>query len=260
MTDDRLGDWRIQAATRLAADVPSAFPGGPSHKTGTPVYLVTTTTNPKKQPVSFVTPSAVALALSVAMRVSVEAESLASKLQFEEVVTPTGKGKSVKNQDLGLLYDYFEHCMIAVTFSFQALETYCNHVIVDKLKYNFSLQRRDGIKSFTPAELERGVSTEEKLSVVLPSLLGVGTPKGKKVWQDFVTLKRARDSTIHLKSSDQYPNTPPTNIVDEENLFFQFLNKKPKDFPKSAIHLIKYFLDQKELPRWFQNPVEFLTL
>lgn len=259
MKDDGLGDWRIRAATRLAADVPPAFPGGPSHKTGAPVYLTTTTTNPKKQPVGFVTPSAVALALSVAMRVSVEAESLGSKLQFEEVLTPTGKGKSVKNQDLGLLYDYFEHCMIAVTFSFQALETYCNQVVADELKNDFSLQRRDGIKFFTPAELEREVSTEEKLSVVLPSLLKVGTPKGKKVWQDFVILKRARDSTIHLKSYDQYPNTPPTNVVDEGNLFFQFLNKKPKDFPKSAIHLIKYFLDQNGLLRWFQKPVEFLT-
>lgn len=36
-----LGYWRIAGATRLTADVPAAFPGGPSHKACTPVYQTT---------------------------------------------------------------------------------------------------------------------------------------------------------------------------------------------------------------------------
>ena len=36
---DGLGDWRIALATRLVKDVPAAYPGGPSHKAGAPVYV-----------------------------------------------------------------------------------------------------------------------------------------------------------------------------------------------------------------------------
>jgi len=32
MKDDGFGDWRIQAVTTLAKDVPAAYPGGPSIK------------------------------------------------------------------------------------------------------------------------------------------------------------------------------------------------------------------------------------
>jgi len=259
MQDDALGDWRIQAAARLAKDVPPAYAGGPSHKTGTPVHLSTATRNSRNQPVGFVTPSATALALSIAMATSVEAERLNSQLIFKEVITPEGKGKSVGYKDVGPLFDYFEYCMMAVTFSFQALETFCNHTIANELKGNFSLQRRKEVKTFTSLELEREVSTEEKLAIVLPDILKMNSPKGKKVWQNFVTLKRARDATIHMKSTDQYPNQYSTGVVDEDTLFYQFLNHKATEFPKAAINMINYFASAKETPRWLIVPLEFLN-
>lgn len=144
--------------------------------------------------------------------------------------------------------------MMAVTFSFQALEAFCNHTITNDLEGTFTLTRKNEGRAFTAIELEREVSTEEKLSSVLPEILGVKSPKGGKVWQDFVTLKRARDSTTHLKSSDQYPD----RNVDRETLFYQFLNNDPTDFPKAAIRMIVYFAETKRLPRWLLKPVEFV--
>ena len=175
---------------------------------------------------------------------------------FDEILTPNGTGKSVSFKDTVTLCDYFEQCMIAVTFSFQALETFCNHVIANELKGTFNLQRRKEVITVTPIELERLAATEEKLAIVLPQLLARATPKGKKVWDDFVRLKRARDSTIHLKSSDQYP---PGGTIDKDSLFYQFLNRNATDFPKWAISMIKYFVLGSKLPRWFLEPMEFLS-
>lgn len=254
MEDDGLGDWRIQAASRIREDVPPAYPGGPSHKAGDAIYLVTSTKNSKNEPVGFVTPSATAMALNIAMQASVEASRLGGKLIFSEVLTPEGKGKSIKAKDIRPLFDYFEKCMMAVTFSFQALEGFCNHTIANDLKGTFTLPRKKELKAFTVIELEREVSTEEKLSTVLPGILGVQSPKGEKVWENFVKLKRARDSTIHLKSTDQYP---PRDI-DRDTLFYQFLNNDPTEFPKSAIRMIVYFAETKSLPRWLLKPVEFV--
>lgn len=260
MEDDGLGDWRIQAATRLAKDVPAAFAGGPSHKTGTPVHLATSTRDTKNRPVGFVTPSAVALALNIAMKSADGAKELYAGLVFKDVLTPQGKGRNINYKDVELLYDYFEYCMIAVTFSFQALETYCNHTIANELTGTFDLQRRKDVKTYTPLELEREASTEEKLCNVLPVILGIASPKGKRVWENFIKLKRARDATTHLKSTDQYPNQySKTQVVDRDTLFYQFLNNDPADFPIFAIVMIKYFAEVKGVPRWLLEPLKFIS-
>jgi hypothetical protein len=258
MLDDGLGDWRIQAASRLAEDVPAAFPGGPSHKAGTPVHQATSTRVHQKQPIGFVTPSATALALSVAIKASIQAKELREELTFDEVLTPDGKGRSVGFNNIAPLYDYFEYCMIAVTFSFQALETFSNHTIASRLKGTYNLRRRDGTRTVTHMELEREASTEEKLATVLPDILGKKSPKGGTVWQNFVKVKRARDSTVHLKSLDQYPNQHSKVGTEQDTLFYQFLNNDPTDFPKASIRVIKYFVSLEQIPRWLLDPLEFL--
>jgi len=259
MKDDGLGDWRIQAVSRLAIDLPAEFPGGPSHKAGTPVHQSTSIRNSENQLVGFVTPSATASALSIAMKASIQAKELYEKLVFDDVITPDGKGISVNFRNVGPLFDYFEYCMITVTFSFQALETFCNRTIADKVEGTYNLQRRDGTKKTVAAiELEREASTEEKLATVLPAILSMKTPKGKRVWQNFLKVKRARDSTIHLKSIDQYHHQYSTKDSGRDTLFYQFLNNEPTDFPKASIEMIKYFVSVKEIPRWLLHPLEFL--
>ena len=70
MKDDGFGDWRIQAVTTLAQDVPAAYPGGPSHKAGAPVYLVSAAKNDEHNSIGFVTPNHPALALNIALGAS----------------------------------------------------------------------------------------------------------------------------------------------------------------------------------------------
>jgi len=135
--------------------------------------------------------------------------------------------------------------MSAVTFSFQSLESFANWVIGRRIKGSFPVQRRDQIVELAPHELERNLSTEEKLAQVLPKVFGLPTPKGKKVWQGFKKLKHMRDSTIHLKSFDV-----AARQLDERSLFFEFLNSRTTDFPKLALEVIEYFYAKEDKPRW----------
>lgn len=79
---DEFGDWRIRAVTTLTKDVPAAFPGGPSHRAGSPVYLVTENTDGSGKPVSFTTPSPVALALAIAHEAASQAHRLRPTIAF----------------------------------------------------------------------------------------------------------------------------------------------------------------------------------
>lgn len=246
MTNEKFGDWRIAFVTTLAQDVPAAYPGGPSHRAGTPVYQSSVTKHPEHNTLGFITPSPVALALNLAFKGAQKAKKLQSALALENVATPQGSGKSVAKPNLPLLYDFFEMCMSTVVFSFQAVEVYSNHTISSYAKGPITVKRKDRWHEMTAEEVERQVSTVEKVSDILPKLLSVPTPKGKKPWEGFKKLKVARDSTIHLKSNDMSTK----GFEDNDSLFFQFLNNDPTLFPKAAFEIIDYFLVKEGEPRW----------
>lgn len=243
--DDGFGDWRIAAASRLAEDLPASFPGGPSHKAGATVYQSSLVETESGEHIGFLTPSATAMAFNIAIQASEKAMQLYSLLEYDEVLTPNGSGKSISNDKSKELYDFFEQCMIVASFSYQALETFCNHTIIRELSEPLGVKRRKKRLILTPLELERQLSTSEKLSLVLPKIKGIPTPKGKKVWEPFKRLEEARDSTIHLKSKDQA-------TTDRESLFFQFLNHQSTEYPKAAADMVRYFVREKE-PRWLKS-------
>lgn len=243
--NDNLGDWRIAAATRLNQDLAAAYPGGPSHKAGTPVYQTELIQTSAGEHVGFLTPSATAMAFSIALTASRSAQLLHQTLTYDKVITPEGQGKSVSYNRIGELFNYFEQCMIASTFSFQAIEVYANHTISRNLRNAMEIPRGKKRLLLPPSELERQLSTEEKLTFVLPKICSVPTPKGKQVWEKFKVLKDARDSTIHLKSQ----NLRAKNETEKGHLFFQFLNIDPISYPKAAEEMIRYF-EKENIPRW----------
>jgi hypothetical protein len=249
MPDDNFGDWRIEAVTTLAKDMPAAYPGGPSHKAGTPVYLSHTVKHPQYNVFGFTTPSATALALSAAMKNAVVANSLRDTIVLRDHVTPWGSGKGVANESLPQLFDFFESCMVVVITSFQAIEIFSNTVISRNLKGTYQLKRKKASYTVTGEELERQATTDEKIGVILPKLLNVTTPKGKVIWQSYLDLKEARDATVHMKSHDAYTRKD----IDRESLFFQFFRRDPREFPKMAFQIIEYFLSANALPRWAQE-------
>jgi hypothetical protein len=247
-------DWRIEVFGKLAHDVPAAFPGGPSHKAGDFVYFdPTLVRHPSYNAIGFITPSPTAMALNIASNAAAAAKSTRAQITFINGASPVGTVKMVTNETLPHLFDFFEQCMIAVTFSFQALEAFSNQQIQARLKGTYTVQRRSGPKDLSADELERELATEEKLATVLPDLFKVKTPKGKKVWERFVKLKRARDSTIHLKKRDA------RSELDMESLYFQFLNHDAKEFPRAALSMVEHFLPSKGGPLWMKRMHEKLN-
>jgi hypothetical protein len=259
MNDDGLGDWRLRAVTTLTQDLPATPLGAPAHKAGARVALSTTMRAPNGEIVGFVTPSAPAMALSLAMKSVDQAEAIRASLEFSDSVSPEGRAKSIFQE--GELVDFFEHCMVITVFSFQALESYCNQTIGDDMKEPIQLDRkrqRRGQELIlnTVADVERIATTEEKLAVVVPKLLGITSPRGKAVWGQFLMLKQARDATVHLKSVDQYPSRKERGFVDETSLFYQFLYQDMSQYPKAAVSMIHYFAHRTVVPRWLEPQLE----
>lgn len=248
MIDDGLGDWRIEVVMQLAEDVPPAYLGGPSHKAGAPVYL-TSVKHQEYNTIGFAAPGATAMAINIACKSSKEAVRFRSILTFVDVVTPTGIGKAVNNDDLPNLYDFFEYCMSAVTFSFHAIETFANWEIGRRVKGPLKVIIEKEEIEMSAYEIQRKLSTADKIDKVLPNIFNLSSPKGTKVWEDFKKLKIVRDSTVHLKLSKEKIKSS----IDRESLFFHFLNSPADQFPRYAYNVISYFLSNKVRPRWFNK-------
>jgi hypothetical protein len=248
-----LADWRIEMFGKLVNDVPAAFPGGPSHKAGSFVYVAPTLVrHPSYNAIGFITPSPTAMALNIAARAAAAAVTVRRQVIFVNGASPVGTVKMVTQETLPYLFDYFENCMIAVTFSFQALEAFSNQIIQARVKGNYTVRRRGETKDLSPDELERELATEEKLATVLPELYNLKTPKGGKLWERFVKLKRVRDSTVHLKQRDAQSE------LDLDSLYFQFLNYDANDFPRAALDMVEYFQSSKGGPLWMKRIREAL--
>jgi hypothetical protein len=250
---DSLGDWRLQAATRLTADLPPAYRGGPSHKVGAAVYQVTSTETAGHPNVVFTTPSATALVLNSAFRSSERAAVLWPQIVFDGVLTPEGSGTSVQLSAQPVLFDYFEECLATASTSFQAIEAFANETIGRHLKGTFTIQRRKGPEDMDADTIQGTVSTDEKIAIVIPRLLKKASLKGRVEWKRFKELKGVRDASIHFKAADQYPEGGKT---DKQSLYYRLLNNNPKQFPRTALALIWKLRVDAETPRWLSHLAE----
>jgi hypothetical protein len=250
---DGLGDWRLQAATRLASDVPAAFSGGPSHKAGTAVYLTTMASSPLHPRLSFLTPSAAALALSSGFRSAKRASELWPKITYTAVISPDGPGSSVNLHDAPILFHYLEECLASAISSFAAVEAFANEIIARDLKGTMTLDRRGSSETLNAEKIERRVSMAEKITTVLPKIWSMPSIKGRHEWQLFRELKHVRDASTHFKSGDQYSLS---GKIDSDSLYYIFLNREPMEFPLSALRVIWALLTQQAKPRWLSHLAE----
>lgn len=248
-------DWRIQAYSTLVHDLPPAYPGGPAFEAGSQVFLTHLAKTTKHGELSFITPSAIALGLNVAFTAANNATEQMKALNWSSFQGPNGPVRSIQPNQNDMLYSFFESCLTAVTFSFQSIETFCNHSLGTNWSKPIEVKRQKVIKILKSCkEAERQLSTEEKLKHFLPDMYGVGTPCGKAIWERFVNLKEARDSCVHMKY-DEISGVVKLADQDQDqaSLFFHFLDNDPISFPRSAKEIIEYFYQTRERPPWLLN-------
>jgi hypothetical protein len=247
---DGLGDWRIQAASRIVADVPAAYPGGPAHKAGSVIVQTTMAATAQHPNLGFITPSAAALALSAGFRSAERAASLWGQVQYQTLVTPDGPGSGVNN--IAVLFDYFEEALAAANSSFQAIEAFANATIARLLTGTMAVLRRTGPQQMDAEDIERRVSTSEKIATILPALLNAPSIKGGHEWQLFDKLKDVRDASTHFKSGDQYPGS---GKAAKGSLYDVLLNSDPHEFPLTAVRVISKIAGTPQ-PRWLAHLIE----
>jgi len=255
MNNVECNDWRIAVKTTLVKEIPPAFLGGPPHKAGTPVYLTHFIKSKEYRYLGFITPSVVAMALNVAIRSSIAAFNIKKKLMYDDCFGPIGKFKNISKRTTAELFDFFENCMISVNFSFQAIEVFCNSIISKDPNKLITINKKDKNINKRAYEIERDLSTEEKIIDILPILLNVSISKKDLLWQKFIDLKFVRDSTVHLKSSDMYSKFENS---DKESLFYLFLKNNPFEYPRSSFEVIHFFNKVIDHSPWEEHISELL--
>jgi len=158
-----------------------------------------------RQYVDFGVPSAPALFLNAARRSYLQIKDHDPALMFYK----WQNGRIPINHSK--LFDYFELFTTHVVFSFTALEAFANEAIPEEFEYK--IEKKGETTLLKKPDIERSVNLDEKLYSVLPQALGVATPKGKKLWQQYKLLKSMRDRIIHLKSVDRSPSGAESESV-----------------------------------------------
>lgn len=199
---------------------------------------------------SFRTPSGAALHLNSAWKAAGRAHALKEQIKLSPPnIQPGRVGLHIQEESTGLLFDYFEEMMGAAMGSFGAIEAFCNQVIVDRASGPISVKRRKGHEQLSPEDIERQVSTEQKLGRIVPDLLGVSSPAGKAVWSAFDRIKDLRDAMTHFKRRDQ-----ARAATQEPTALFRLYTTDCFALPEASMEVVRYFHPDGNVPRWLKNP------
>jgi hypothetical protein len=171
-------------------------------KVGTGLGSIATTERLKKRIVSFGLPSGPALFLHLAHHAYSKIRDIDPLSLFDE--HPQG----IWPDNQKALFDFLEELISHVVFSFTALEAFANEVIPDKFTYTFVVERTGEKRTYGKDEIERRINLDEKLGIVLPKVFALTSPKGGSLWENYKTIKKARDRVIHLKSVDKRTSGP----------------------------------------------------
>ncbi len=251
-------DWRVRAATTLAQDVPAAYPGGPSHKAGAPVVVVTIGRGIHRLPLSFATPSSPALALSAAIKAATAAKVLRNSLVFDVHPGPTGSIEGISDGTTVQLFDFFEQAFVSIVFSYQSIEAFANEEVHRLVQRPYRVSFRGSLEDLDADAIERWLPTDQKLVDVIPAFVRVHAPKKAKWWSSFRSLTRLRNDTIHLKAGRAYPRTaiglPPPSIFHE-----LLATRSLLVFPITAAAAMRHFHEGRELPSWLTTAEQMIA-
>ena len=240
-------DWRIAAAAPLAVALPAAYPGGPSFEAGSLLLLSCSGAAGPLGVVSFVAPSPVALAMNIAHSAAQQAEALKRSFEYKEAPSPTGPVRHIVSTSK--LFDYFERSMVAVFFSYQAIEAFCNEEILRISPAVIEVKGKNGKELLEKREAERQLSTSDKLGNVLPKILNVSTIKGNWLWEKFLDLEDIRNAVVHLKNQTVQNINSPNSA---EQTLLTLLAKDACLWPRATLQILEHFV-RDPIPDWYEQ-------
>lgn len=231
-------DWRMQLVTHLAKEWTSPWTGKTA-PVGSQVTQVSVIQLKKKKLLTIAVPSATALCLSSSRRAWLEARRIRTESRID-----TSLKAQVSFESYGEAFDYIEGVMESAVMAFTAIEAFVNEVIPEDYKYHTHRRSDVILEVMDKAQIERWLSLDEKLSEVLPSILSIPSPKGKRSWNGFKKLKDIRDRIIHMKEADRRSSGP-----ENPTLWHDLFKLEPPHM--QAKEIIDYFATKMaRAPRW----------
>lgn len=201
------GDWRLQTTTHLAEDWTSPWSGITSPR-GTRITLVSTVQLTKKKLLTIPIPNATASMLNAAARAFESARALRSACEIDRSL----KREVAFASEVDAL-DYVERMIESIVLAYSAIEAFANESIPSDFVYARHKNSNVLLEAASKTTIERNVSTDEKLTTVLPEVLGCNSPKGTHCWQNYRQLKDSRDRIIHMKTEDRKSSGPEVDTV-----------------------------------------------
>lgn len=240
LPDDE-NDWRMQDVGYVAKDTFLPAVNQIAEK-GSQITFRSIAKLNKRKLVSIVLPNATALCIN------------SSKRSWEEAVKIRKSSKidsSLKNEvvfrSTSDSFDYIERVMESIIMAFTALEAFVNENIPDGYEYHCHKKSEIILEIMDKKAIERWLSLDEKLSVILPLAKSIESPKGKKCWQGFKDLKDTRNRIVHMKKEDRRSSGPEIPTLWHKLLKSNAPYIQAKD-------MIGYFVKETgEKPRWYSE-------
>lgn len=144
------------------------------------------------------------------------------------------------------LFDYLEHVQSAIVMAYTAVECLINDLLPDNFVY-ITKRKGESPKQYDRKEIERWISTIDKVALVLPQALGIVSPKTYKFWPKFTKLKILRNDIIH------FSNLMPIEQKENERIISLLLSDSVFGKVTSAYDLINKI--QNDLPPHYKMPI-----
>jgi hypothetical protein len=192
--------------------------------------------------IEFITPNPVTLFYNKGRKEYENAETI-----YKEIIQPNlnpGKKYEVSIDDLHKIYDYLEHIQTSIICVYSAIEALSNVAIPN----GFILTKKNNkgiMETWKKENIERWISTTEKISKIVPSIRKIESPASQRFWEDFIALKDIRDEIIHQKQSKADPRNIEgffINTLLEESIFTKIM---------AGYSLIKYFCEKDQTHAYF---------
>lgn len=233
-------DWRLNAYSFLAENWISPWTNQLVEK-GTQLTVVACALNEQGKEFSVPVPNATAIMLNSSQRTYREASIIRRNSRIDEKKSNKHEFKSNKDA-----IDYLELVMESVVTAHIAIEAFANEIIPEDFTYIKENKHGKEIE-LTKEDIQRHISLCEKLSELIPVVLNISSPKGKKQWQSYKALKKLRDRITHMKAEDRM-----SSGSDVDSIWRALLYTEPPHL--YALSIIKYFADDlQEKPGWLTN-------
>jgi len=234
-------DWRLQNALYLSKEWTS--PTGQTSPKGSQLTLVTLAEIESGKIVRLPLPNATALMLNSSRRTYLNASTLRNKNKIDK-----SKNMMAEFGTNSAAFEYLGLVMESVLTAHAGLEAFVNDQIPENYQYISNRRSKIILEASDKETIQRRYPLSEKISLVLPEILNVQTPKGNSdSWEAYKKLEKLRNRITHMKSEDR-----KSAQADMDTLWHALVKACPPY--KQALSVIKYFSKHLEnTPRWLRK-------